>query len=49
MPNCKRCGKLLSDDEFFVCTDCEEEELYQDEFLSEDDFEEELDENHSYQ
>ena len=27
MPECKRCGKPLSEDEFYLCKDCEDEEL----------------------
>ena len=36
MPNCKRCGKQLNDDEFFLCSECESEGLYQD-FIEEED------------
>jgi len=49
MPNCKRCGKQLNEDEFFLCKECEEEGLYQEEFSSEDDFDDESDEDCSYQ
>ena len=49
MPNCKRCGKKLNDDEFYLCSECEEEGLYQDESTYEDDDNDEKDEDYAYQ
>lgn len=49
MPNCKRCGKQLTDDEFFLCKDCEEEDLYEEEFPSEEECDNESNEDYSYQ
>ena len=50
MPNCKRCGKPLNNEEFFLCTECEGEELYQEEFSSEDEeYSGETEEDYSYQ
>ncbi len=37
MPKCQRCGKTLNDDEFYLCSNCEKEGLYQDFTKSEDD------------
>ena len=36
MPNCNRCGRRLNDDEFFLCSECESEGIYQD-FIEEED------------
>ena len=29
MPICQRCGKSLTDDEFYLCIECEKEDIYQ--------------------
>jgi hypothetical protein len=29
MSICQRCGKSLTDDEFYLCLECENEDIYQ--------------------
>ncbi len=46
MPNCKRCHKPLNDDEFYLCSECESEGLYQEFIEEKEETEEDIDEKY---
>jgi len=46
MPNCKRCHKPLKDDEFYLCSDCESEGLYQE--FTEQEVDEDIEDEEDY-